>query len=440
MKCECAICKNNKAFDMPGEIIEAAIHGDLALFCGAGISTESKNVLPHSFYTEIKRELGTDDNLSFSKLMQLYCDKPNGRKKLLKNIRERFDYIKSFPELERSASSFHRELAELYPIKTIITTNWDTYFEEYCAAVPITIPEDFAYWDEIERFVLKVHGSITNLSTIVATEKDYQKCYKFLQKGIVGATLKQILATKTVVFIGFSFGDDDLNQIMDYLQKEMGDIYPHIYLVTLDETLKDRIKYKTTTSIVTSGTFFIHSLKNILIDRGFVKNTTIHSQIYTVLDCIEELHQKSAKIDLQKYPCSLYNLSYQDGVIHSFERYLQNYKTGEYCNPNHINRVIRGYEQIKQKAFSDGNYWDEAYYEGYINGLVLIDAIEENEEIIKEFPFYYLPNAMKELTSYEILCEELDRVSTEKDQYSKYANKIVKEYTTKDLIMHHPPY
>ena len=71
--------------------------------------------------------------------MQLYCDKPNGRKKLLKNIRERFDYIKSFPELERSASSFHRELAELYPIKTIITTNWDTYFEEYCAAVPITI-------------------------------------------------------------------------------------------------------------------------------------------------------------------------------------------------------------------------------------------------------------------------------------------------------------
>lgn len=166
----------------------------------------------------------------------------------------------------------------------------------------------------------------------------------------------------------------------------------------------------------------------------------IHSQIYTVLDCIEELHQKSAKIDLQKYPCSLYNLSYQDGVIHSFERYLQNYKTGEYCNPNHINRVFRGYEQIKQKVFSNGNYWDEAYYEGYINGLVLIDAIEENEEIIKEFPFYYLPNAMKALTSYEILCEELDRVSTEKDQYSKYANKIVKEYTTKDLIMHHPPY
>ena len=57
MNCECAICKNNKPFELPEEIIEAAIEGNLVLFCGAGISTEGKTVLPYSFYESIKNEL-----------------------------------------------------------------------------------------------------------------------------------------------------------------------------------------------------------------------------------------------------------------------------------------------------------------------------------------------------------------------------------------------
>ena len=39
------MCKNNNSFDMPNEIIESV--KELVLFCGAGISTESKAVLPH---------------------------------------------------------------------------------------------------------------------------------------------------------------------------------------------------------------------------------------------------------------------------------------------------------------------------------------------------------------------------------------------------------
>lgn len=81
MKCECAICKSNKPFDMPEEIIEAASKGDLVLFCGAGISTEGDNVLPFSFYSSILEELKIkDNNISFSNLMGKYCDQPNGRK------------------------------------------------------------------------------------------------------------------------------------------------------------------------------------------------------------------------------------------------------------------------------------------------------------------------------------------------------------------------
>ena len=54
MNCECAICKEQKPFVMPKEILDAAKNGELVLFCGAGISTENKNVLPYSFYSSIK--------------------------------------------------------------------------------------------------------------------------------------------------------------------------------------------------------------------------------------------------------------------------------------------------------------------------------------------------------------------------------------------------
>ena len=65
------------------------------------------------------------------------------------------------------------------------------------------------------------------------------------------ATLKTILARRTVVFIGFSFGDEDFSQIMAYLQAELKEIMPHIYIVTIDEHLNSKLSYKNSTYILT---------------------------------------------------------------------------------------------------------------------------------------------------------------------------------------------
>lgn len=440
MKCECAICKNNKPFDMPKEIIEATAKGDLVLFCGAGISTEGKNVLPFSFYSSVQEELGLEDKtISFSKLMQKYCDQPNGRKKLLRKIRDRFQYIHSFPELERQATFFHQELADIYPIHTIITTNWDTYFEQYCGAVPITIPEDFAFWDDQARSVLKIHGSIDNLSSVIATTEDYEKCYKQLQNGIIGATLKNLLGTKTVVFIGFSFGDEDFSQIINYLRDEMGELYPHIYFVTLDDTLYERLEYKNSTAIITSGTFFMHKLKEELIDKGIIVNSHSKFLVYPALDTLLELHDRVSKIDLEKYPCAIYTLAYQDGVIHAWERFLKN-NTGEYNSIGYVGRVAEKYEEEINKLRKIGDYWNMAYYEGYTNGLVYISACEIEPNAFFSFPRFFLPNTKKELSSFEVYVNELERTNVIKSKYVSYAKKVVKEKAGDGIVLHRPPY
>lgn len=440
MNCKCAICAQNKPFDMPQEIVDAAMKGELVVFCGAGISTEGKNVLPYSFYSTIQDELNIDENLSFCELMQRYCALPNGRKKLLKRIRERFKYIDSFPEIHRQATAFHRQLSKIHQIKTIITTNWDTYFEDYCGAIPITIPEDISLLDDATRHVIKIHGSFNNLSSIVATTEDYKKCYTRLQNGVVGAHLKSILSTKTVVFIGFSFCDDDFSQILHYLRADMGDVFPHIYIVTIDETLGTRLNYEHSTTIVTSGTFFIHTLKNALKEKCAIVNDDVDDLVDIALATIYELHSKVSKINIKTYPSVIFTLAYQDGVIHAFERYKQMNKTGEYNRPQYIGALAGKYEDISQRCHKEKNFWDEAYYEGYINGLVFIAACDKNPNIIEQFPFIYLPSSKKNLNSLQTYHDELERLSTDKSQYNRFAANIVKGKCDEELILHHPPY
>ena len=441
MNCKCAICQKHHPFAMPDEIISAATQGDLVLFCGAGISTENKTVLPYSFYTSIRKELGVKEtDISFSKLMQKYCEQPNGRKKLLRKIKERFDYIHSFPELERNATTFHNELAELFFIKTIITTNWDTYFEDYCSATPITIPEDFAFWDADDRYVLKIHGSINNLSTIVATEDDYKKCFSRLQNGIIGATLKTILATKTVVFIGFSFGDEDFSQIMHYLRDEMKDIYPHVYIVTTDNQLPQKLSYTNSSCIVTDGTFFLHQLKLLFKERNWIVNCENRPIIQELLYNLKNLHSNIGAINIDAYPNVLYTLAYQDGIIHALERFLQMYDTGTYNTPGRISGLAKAYEELSHNAHEAGDYWNFSYYEGYLNGLILIMATEDNYEAVKALPRYFIPLVEKEVNNFDTFMAELKKSCRKKNQYSSYAKKIASQYGSPEMVVHHPPY
>ncbi|SPE28834.1 conserved hypothetical protein [Acidobacteriia bacterium SbA2] len=191
---------------MPGDLLTDFLQGKVSIIAGAGISTESKAVLKETFYEDVADELNLrESSLAFPELMEKYCGQPNGRFKLLKKIRERFEHIDSFPELNWSATSFHRELGTFFPIRNIVTTNWDNYFEEHCKATPFITDPDLAFWDAADRRVLKLHGSITNLGSVVATTLDYEQCQKRLDTGILGAVLKTILATQTIVFVGYCF-------------------------------------------------------------------------------------------------------------------------------------------------------------------------------------------------------------------------------------------
>ena len=371
--CECMICKNNKKFDMPEEIVESVLKNNLVLFCGAGISTESKSVFPESFYTNVLRDIESKTNkkvdldTSFSRLMSLYINTfPNGRRKLLNKIKEKFDFIDSFPQLLNTATSFHREVAANPFIETIITTNWDTYFE-------VINDTDATLWNVFKKRVFKIHGSINNVGSIVATEKDYQESYRRLSKDLIGDRLKTILASNTVVFIGFSFGDEDLNRLLDILSEKMGDFSNQFYLVTIDEKWKENVDSRLI-PIITDGTYFIHQLNNILITKGRLLSSYIYDYAEELLYFIKEEHMKlfesnTYRDEIKDFPELLLSIAYQDAFIHALERCVAHRSNGEYLIPGYFEPRIQSYKSHYDKRILEENYAQAFYNLGYCYGL-----------------------------------------------------------------------
>lgn len=399
-RCECDICKNHIDFNMPEEIVDAVLNRNLVLFCGAGISTESKLVYPYSLYTEVLNEIEDeldkeiDSSTSFSSLMTLYIKTfHNGRRRLLKKVKNKFDYINSFPELLYNATMFHKEVSSNPYIETIVTTNWDTYFEEYCDCSPIINDADSTLWNVFNRRVFKIHGSINNISSIIATEEDYNNSYNMLSNNLIGDRLKTILTSNTVVFIGFSFGDEDLNRLLDILSKKMGDLRNQFYLVTIDKKW-NKINDNRIFPIITDGTYFIHQLNNLLVEKGKLVSKELYDSAENILNLVLLEHNKifesdNYKEEIKQFPELLFSIAYQDGFIHAFERCVANRRKGEYLIPNYLETKIQSYNFYYNKRLMEKNYNLAFYGLGYLDGLIYLDMLSKGNSLVKPEFFVY---------------------------------------------------
>lgn len=436
MDCECVICKNNKEFHLDRNIVQAAQKGKLVLFVGSGVSTEGKGIFPCSFYEVIRKEMNITEDISFSELMERYCNQPNGRIRLLEQLKQRFNYVDDFPEIYNRVTKFHRELSTINCINEIITTNWDDYFERECNCVPFVTSQDFALSGISDRRVYKIHGSINNLGSIVATESDYKKCYNKLQKNMIGSKLKLLLteADKTVVFIGYSLYDEDFNRIWNYLKKEMKDFLPHYYVVTLDENIEGRLNNRNIIPIITDGTFFLHKLKNELISEGTLVTDDIYDYADFLCDIILDKHNE-AQERLHDYPDLIYTLMYQDGMIHCLQRVYSKKKDGYYSNRHNICASIRGYTELYDNYVEQDRVFDCAYISGYLVGLkALMDfAIDQQPKIPSQ---YFVFDEEEELWTIDYYIEIRDKYIKEFPEFLERAKNSIVE----GLAIHHPPY
>jgi len=419
---------------MPLELVEACADDRLVVFAGAGISTESRNVLQDTFYETIASKVAdADKEKSFPEVMSSFVAQ-QGRRVLLQKIMERFDYIDAFPELRRSATRFHRELSTLFYVSDIVTTNWDPYFEQDMGALPLVTDQDFALWDIPGRKVFKIHGSIFNLGSIVATNEDYTKCYRALNRNVLGATLKHLLATKTVLFVGYSFGDSDFNRIYKFIASQMADVLPRSYVVTLGNP--EPANLRGAHVIRTDATFFVRRLKEELLSRGCLLDDQRWNGVAAQLFDIERRHDELyEKINLQRLPAAVLCGHYQDGLIHAFERMLKQRRTGEYSHIHRVERLFRAYEERRKELVKAKRYHDVAYATGYQNGLLYLLADDAGR---KALPLYFVYGSTVELRSLTAFKREAKGAQQFHRQAYAHAERIAKKWNPA-IVPHHRP-
>lgn len=427
---------------MPNGLLDAFLNGDVVIFAGAGISTENKLTFPYTLYDDVISELSESDlsDLKFPQVMTKY-EALKGRLNLIEKIKARFDYIDSFPELYRKATEFHRELSTIPMVREIITTNWDEYFERECGAMPFVSDEDIAFIDIPERKVLKIHGSINNIGSIVATTKDYSKCKKELNSGLIGSKLKLLLANKTVVFIGYSFADEDFQRVYTLVKNAIGPLSKDKYIVAPNRRDEDFLKKNNLTPIYTAGTYFLHqvrkeiSKKYKLLDPAGIEIIELFLQRAGL-----EHNRLTKKTSKGKIPENFYCQSYQDGLIHAYEYALNKKKDGYIYDLPRVFHSNCSYDEIMAKKRKNKKWWDIAYIKGYQMGLLTIAGLGTEEFIEPQFYYnIFLDEHYSSMNSYS-RSFRLKR-KNEKSILSEM-NKILKKQNilSNDIVFHHTPF
>ena len=439
--CSCELCRNNHSFEMPQDLYERFKDSAVVVFAGAGVSTETRAVYPYTLYQDVCADLniGPESTLPFPDLMSRFCSQSDGRPKLLRKIRDRFDYVRSFPELYRAATRFHHELSTLSVVSEIVTTNWNPYFELECGATPFVTAEDFAFWTVPGRKVFKIHGSVDSYGSIVATREDYNACHQRLTEGLLGSTLRMLLATKTIVYLGFSFSDDDFIQLHGALVAEMKGLCPQSYIVTLDSASDGRFRANGLIPIYTDATYFISKIKQRFVSEHQRLDDERFVGVGKLLMRVRKAHHEVADIDARQFPDVIFGLSYQDGLVHALERILALKNTGYYshaCNPRNMARLYLG--KIRADKMKKRRYHDVAYVEGYADGLVYFIADDELREML---PIYFTFGEKKVIYTLSDYKRALVRAARTSSREHKFAKQLVKRRDVGDgIVPHHTPF
>jgi len=251
----------------------------------------------------------------------------------------------------------------------------------------------------------------------------------------MGARLKTILANSTVVFIGYSFGDENINKVIEMLTDKMGKYANKYYLVTLDKRWEGSSKFY---PIITDGTNFIHNLKNTLVSMGQLRSDSLYQKSKYLNQITVEKHTKFVEENhkqLKFHPEILLSIVYQDGIIHAYQRAMNDSTNGKYLIPDYLHKSIFSYQKLIENEISEGNIDKASYYYGYQNGL--ISLLEEFDLAPPFFIYYNEKNkTFEEVDNFDFIIEKNENKNT--DIY-KYCNDIVNTLA-ENIIPHYPPY
>lgn len=220
------------------EYVGAIRNGSAAVFVGAGMSRSAGFVDWRELLKKAAEDIGLDvqQEVDLVGVAQFYLNHVGTRGPIHQLL------IEAFPDTTDPTEN-HKLLAAL-PIRTIWTTNYDRLIEAGYKAVKkklqtvitktnmaVTVPDR-------DAVLYKLHGDIEQPDHAVLTKDDYELFAHRPDTQVFTEALKGDLVEKTFLFIGFSFEDPNLDQILARIRILMGESKRrHFWLVkTIDPT------------------------------------------------------------------------------------------------------------------------------------------------------------------------------------------------------------
>jgi hypothetical protein len=181
---------------------------------------------------------------------------------------------------------WHNIISKISHVKTIITTNYDNLFEIAFGkdCIKLINEIDIAKIDkQIEIF--KVHGDLSEPETIIISKSDYTKFfYDNRNTNLYWNVIAERISNKAVVFIGYSFEDPNIFNIVEKVKQALKGSRKDVFLIA-PRFSNSKITYLAQNGIQyidLKGEIFIEKLyknikENIISDfeKGFVGPETL---------------------------------------------------------------------------------------------------------------------------------------------------------------------
>ena len=220
--------------DIPPQLQEAIKNDQLVVFAGAGLSLNFKLPSWESLVIETIELLNKEELNYFIPVLKHKLMTPL---EVLDKLESEHEVVRRYIcdnfSIKNGDFSLHKKLLKL--TGKIITTNYDDAFEQASEnQIYPTIHTSTFNISKINKsnapYIFKLHGSHHEPDNCIVFTTDYEKLYSNDTATI--EKLKSIFNDKTILFLGFGFGDDDINVLFRHLDGLFGNFNKHFILTT----------------------------------------------------------------------------------------------------------------------------------------------------------------------------------------------------------------
>ncbi|MFC2032558.1 SIR2 family protein, partial [Chloroflexota bacterium] len=222
---------------IPKNLIEAIKEGSCVAFVGSGLSQTVglpswSNLLRQMISWSRDEGINVKDRQELEDLIEhndFLLVAEELREQLGKENYRQF-MVKVLQKANPKPSDVHMQLTRI-PFSAVLTSNYDTVLESaYTMASSGSAPHVFTHADypelanalrEGDFYILKIHGTIDRIETVILGRTDYRTV--MINNRAYHQQLQAHFSNKTVLFIGCSLNDPDILTLLDELRTTFGD-------------------------------------------------------------------------------------------------------------------------------------------------------------------------------------------------------------------------